>query len=406
MFNPATREQIAEKYRMAKERISSFHIRHIANVDGNVCLISTAYPGVWLEHALDGLHYALSFPEDPHSREVAVNHMRLFINNRRADGRLPYNVLDEELKQRKNWINAKSIGYRQIQECVSFGAICMDVHRLSGDRVFLEDAYEALKGWDEWLCAHRMTMGKGLIEMFCLFDTGHDNSARFEGIPNATPDDDGCIPADNPALPILCPDMNAVFYGDRMAAADMAQELGLEAEAAVWRKKAEEVRNAMLELLYDPKEDFFFDVDCKGNRRPIKSSSITNIFTEHLLTQAEFDSIWARHMINPQEFGTPYPIPSIAYNSGYADNHAKDNCWGYYSQALTALRCSRWMDFYGHGAEYDEMLTKWVNVMAQQDENIFTQELDPISGEPTSCSKWYSSAMLLYLYAVDRLKLI
>ena len=405
MYKPASRQQIAEMYNRAKERISSFHLRHIANIPGNVFLISTAYPGVWMEHAFDGLCYARSFAGEKDSYEVAKNQLLLFIRNRLPNGHLPYNVLDLELLKQKPQYR-RQIGYGQLQECVSFGSLCWDVFGETRDREFLKEAYEALTGWDGWLCTHRMTTGRGLIEMFCVYDTGHDNSGRFAGIPNSTPDTEGTLPADNPALPILAPDMNAVFFGDRMALSKMAGVLGDAKASEEWLNKAEEVRRKMFELLRDEDEEYFFDVDAHGCRRPDKSISITNVFTEGVLTQAQFDRVYERHMLNPEEFGTPYRFPSVAYNAGFKDDHAEKNCWGYFSQALTALRCQRWMDNYGRSADYDALLKDWVDVYAQQTDKPFSQELDPITGEPTDCSKWYSSAMLLYIYAVDRLKLL
>ncbi len=102
----------------------------------------------------------------------------------------------------------------------------------------------------------------------------------------------------------------------------------------------------------------------------------------------------------------PYPFPSIALGDTRGKPHAEKNCWGYYSQALTALRGQLWMDRYGRSADYDALLEKWVDVYASQDEILFSQEIDPYTGRPTDCSRWYSSAMLTYLYAVKRLGLL
>ena len=57
------------------------------------------------------------------------------------------------------------LSYGQIQECISFTQLSLE-------------AYEATK--DEQL-------GTGLIELFCEFDTGHDNSRRLAGLPK------GCV---------------------------------------------------------------------------------------------------------------------------------------------------------------------------------------------------------------------
>ncbi|MBO7358236.1 MAG: hypothetical protein J6U72_00245 [Clostridia bacterium] len=399
----ASGAQIKEKAALARERITSVHLRPIGNSPGNVFLISTAYPGVWMEHAFDALCWA-QIQGTEEAKKVAEAQMLLFIINRQTDGHLPYKVIDLSIAG-PQWQKDTPNGYGQIQECVSFGRLCFETWLLTGNREFLKEAYAALKGWDEWLVNNRMTLGRGLIETFCVYDTGHDNSARFSDIPNGCPDRQGKTYADRPALPIVSPDMNAVFFGDRMALSDMAGALGLETEKQAWINKANEVRDAMFCQLYDKDDDFFYDIDRAGQMRRIKTIAISNVFTEKLLTQAEFDRIYERYMLSPDEFGTPYPFPAVALSDSRGREHAPKNCWGYYSQALTALRAQRWMDFYGRGSDYDRLLDKWMHVIAAQEgPALFTQELDPVTGVPTDCSRWYSSAMLTYLYAVKRLK--
>ncbi len=404
-FIRASSAQIREKQALALERITKVHLRPIGNSPGDVFLISTAYPGVWMEHAFDALCWA-QLQGTPEAQKVAENQMLLFIINRQDDGHLPYKVIDLSIAG-PQWQKDTPNGYGQIQECVSFGRLCFETYLMTGNKPFLKEAYAALRGWDGWLVNNRMTLKRGLIETFCVYDTGHDNSARFRDIPNGCPDRQGRTHAEVDSLPIMSPDMNAVFFGDRMALADMAGALGLETEKQAWLSKAAEVRDAMFEQLYDKNDDFFYDIDRRGETRRIKTIAISNVFTERVLTQAEFDRVYERHMLSPDGFGAPYPFPAVALNDSRGREHAPKNCWGYYSQALTALRAQRWMDAYGRGEDYDRLLDKWMHVMAAQEgPALFTQELDPYTGVPTDCSRWYSSAMLTYLYAVKRLKAV
>lgn len=395
---------IKECYDQALERIRNFHIKSFPGQEGPLFLISTTYPGVWMEHVYDGIKYAELEPEK--GKIVARNQTLLFIRNQKEDGHLPFNVLDASLIQADSF-RAKfgTVGYSQIQECVSVGRLCFETYKMLGDRAYLEECYKAMSAWDKWQCENRMTLGKGLIELFCLYDTGHDNSARLEDIPVKCPDFDGKVPVDADAVPMLSPDMNAVFYGDRCALAEMADELGLTEEAAAWRAKAEEVKQKMLELLYDEEDAFFYDVDRHGNKRKFLSITISNVFQEHVLDQEMADLIYQRHMKNPAEFWTEYPFPSMAISDPGSKKDRDGNSWGYYSQALTALRCARWMDHYGYSEDYDHMLKKWVDGITRADMN-FAQELDPITGEMSKSSEWYSSALLLYVYACRRLNLV
>ena len=64
------------------------------------------------------------------------------------------------------------------------------------------------------------------------------------------------------------------------------------------------------------------------------------------------------------------------------------------------------MFYYGKSRDFDEILEKWVRQWTYSEKIKFGQELNPITGEPSECSEWYSSCMLVYLYAVKRLGLI
>ncbi len=79
------------------------------------------------------------------------------------------------------------LSYGQIQECISFTQLSLEAYEATKDEQLLRDAYEGCVKWDRWLTANRMTLGTGLIELFCEFDTGHDNSRRLAGLPK------GCV---------------------------------------------------------------------------------------------------------------------------------------------------------------------------------------------------------------------
>ena len=374
----------------ALARLTERHLKPIANSRGGVVYISDKYPGVWLEHAYDGLVWAALSGQS----EAAAAQVRLFLDNARPDGQLPCFVWSDR------------VGFGQIQECVSFARLCLEASELCGDDELLRDSYSACRKWDEWLCAHRMTTRQGLIETFCGFDTGHDNSSRLSGMlyrgnigDEAANTPDGC-----PVAPLIMPDMNAVFYGDRLALAEMAEKLSLFDEAALWRKKAENVKRLTFEKCFDEDELFFFDVDKFGRKRRVHSIGITALFCEKMLDKPLAQAIFERWFKSPEHFGTPYPYPSIAASDPAMDRGAAGNCWGYFSQGLTMLRSLRWCDHYGFSDELERNMRAWLDAWALSPLR-FGQELDPFTGQASNSSEWYSSTMLFYLTAAERLGL-
>lgn len=400
---------VPELCREVEARITRLHISCFRGRKEPLFLVSDCYPGVWLEHVYDSVFYAKLHPDYV---QLAVNTVRLFLDYQTPDGQLPCYVWNaDKLRIPEDQL----IGYGQVQECVSFARLCLETAEMYGQREFLERVYGACSRWEAWLRKHRMTTGRGLVEMFVGYDTGHDNSARFEGMkyPHNQPGENGplnaaCLPEGDPVAPILAVDMSCNLYGADRALAEMARLLGRGAEADAWEQKAAQVKQKLFEHCYCPEDDFFYDVDRNGNQRKYLSSTIFHLFMERVLDPQEdaelIGRIVERHIKNPKEFWTPYPFPSMAASDPSFARHTPSNCWGYFSQGLIALRCTRWMDAYGMGADLDALCEKWLAAWtACYDEMKFGQELDPMTGEPSSSSEWYSSCMLFYLYAARRL---
>lgn len=394
-----SREKILEKYKIVLDRIRTVHIKSFPGYPGPLFLISNAYPGVWLEHVYDAISWA-NF--EPSMSYVARAQVELFLNNQKEDGQFPCYVLD---KSNPNVVNyGRSIGYGQIQECVSFTSLCLETYKLIDDKTFLENAYEKCVKWDNWLCANRMTLNKGLIELFCEHDTGHDNSARLADVPKGCPKADAKICGDGDFMPLLAPDMNSVFYGSRAALAEMARILGKYNEAEQWEQKAGDVKKALFELCYDAEDEFFYDVDRNGRFRRFRSIHIVNLFQEHLLDGDMAEKIYTRYLKNPKEFWTPYPFPSMSISDPFSKQDRDGNSWGFYSQGLTALRALRWMDYYGKGEDLEYIMRRWISCFVNSKNMNFSQELHPITGELSKSSQWYSSSMLFFIHSVKRLR--
>lgn len=387
-----------------RQRIESYHIGCFQGMEQPLFLISNAYPGVWLEHVYDSLMYGRLFGD----WTLAKNTLTLFLDRQTDAGQLPCYVWD---RARIPDLRADMVGYGQTQECVSFAALCAEYWRETGDRDFLARAYRGCGAWEAWYRRNRMTLGQGLVEMFYGYDTGHDNSGRLLGM--ACPGNNGCNaavpPPEDGITPIIAVDMNCNLYATDMALAGLADDLGLPEEAGAWREKAKALKKRLFEICWDEADAFFYDVDRNGQKRRCLSSTVLHLFLEKVLDPAEDRSVIRllldRHVLNPREFWTPYPFPAVAICDPTARVHTPANSWGYFSQGLIALRATRWMDDYGLSAEFDTLCERWLDAWTRCFDRIkMAQELDPMTGEPSPSSEWYSSCMLFYLYAAKRLK--
>lgn len=378
------------------------NIRSVPGYSRPVLFEGSTYQGIWLECGPhEGLVYATLARNVPEGLsktsplEAARNNHMAFFGLQRADGQLPASV-----KTTEN-------GFGQIQMVVPIAATAWELAQLTGDEELLTTAYAACGRWDAWLRQYRDTRRTGLVEGFCTYDTGHDNSPRWKGIPNRCPDADArkCPPI--ASMPRLCPDLSATVFGGRVALAAMAKALG-KPEAARWLSDAEKIRGLILDKLYSPEDAAFYDLDAQSQFVRVRGDVISRVLGEHVLDVAEardkaiFEAVWKRQLHNPEAFWAPYPLSSIAMDDSAFVRPIPRNSWGGASQALTALRAPRWMAHYGKQTELDHLMEQWCEAIMRHGE--FRQQMDPITGEFTQPDPGgYSPAALVFLSFAKKL---
>jgi hypothetical protein len=385
--------------------------------DHPVLVEGSSYGGIWLECApQEGQVYGTlqkyvpTLSEHPSPLETArANHMAFFAQQK-EDGQLPACIkLADKV--------GTSGGYGQIQMVVPIAATAWDLFQITHDQELLETAYKSCSRWDAWLRQYRDTRKTGLCEGFCTYDTGHDNSPRWAGIPRQCPDADARKCPDLPTMPRLCPDLSATVFGGRIALAAMAKTLNKPAEEARWLADAEQIRHLILTLLYSPEDGAFYDLDAQNNFIRVRGDVITRVLGEHVVDPHKdkhiFEAVWTKQIHNPKAFWAPYPLPSIALDDPTFVRPIPRNSWGGASQALTALRAPRWMPFYGKHAEMKYMMQQWCSAIMRHAEEAktsaerlkaFRQQMDPLTGEFTQEDPGgYSPCALTFLDFAHRL---
>lgn len=408
-FTNTEKQKIKDLYLLAQNRLFNEHEQCFEGREDTLLMISAQYPGVWLEHVYDSIMYAKLFPDKLY---IAKNTLSLFIDLQ-VNGQLPCYVWD---KARVN-NPEEAIGYSEIQECVSFAKLCIEYYKMSNDDNFLMKCYKSCVDWVNWLKNNRTTLKQDLLEMFVGYDSGHDNSGRLTGMTvpgyyriDGVLQNASVCPPNDPVAPIIAVDMNCNYYATLIAISNMANILKLDTEK-IYYDEAIKIKKLLINKCFNNEDSFFYDLDKNGKQRKYLSCQILHLFMEHVLDLEEdkelIDLIYNKHVKNPNEFWTEYPFPSMAISDPSIKDRTPVNCWGYFSQALTAFRCTLWMDDYDKKEDFDFVCEKWIKATIKNIDKIhFGQELDPITGETTMWSDFYSSCMLFFIYAVRRLNLI
>jgi hypothetical protein len=343
-----------------------------------VLIEGSNYSGIWMECApQEGLVYANIRPD------IARNNHLAFFALQKDDGQIPC------------WSRTTATGFGQIQMVVPIAATAWELVERTGDQELLEKAYAGASRWDAWLRRYRNTRGTGLCEGFCTYDTGHDNSPRWKGMPNRCPDADARKLPPEPSLPRLSPDLSATVYGGRVALSAMARALGKKSESDRWLDDAEAIRSALLKKLYVADDAAFYDLDAQNKFVRIRSDVISRVLGEHVVDQKLFNTIYEKQIHNPKAFWAAYPLPSIALDDPAFVRPITGNSWGGPSQALTALRTPRWMEHYGKPADLAHLMKQWKNAIVR--EGKFLQQMDPLDGAFTADKGDYSPAALVFI---------
>jgi glycogen debranching enzyme len=170
------------------------------------------------------------------------------------------------------------------------------------DIEWLKECYPFLKGYIEWDLKNRDSNGSGLVEWYieehenCRSgESGMDNSPRFDA-----------------ATQLEATDFNAFLSMECEILAGFAKELGLSADAALWKERHEKLNQLINEKLWNDKEKFYFDYDINQNKMSeVMASSGFLPLICGAPSQGQAAKI-AAHLNNSQTFKTAFPIPSVA----------------------------------------------------------------------------------------------
>ena len=321
------------------------------------------YEKIWLETQPMGGE--MFFPHDP---EAALNNISLFMEHQRPDGRLPGSIalMDGRIVPQFNKIQ----GF-----CFSLHA--MNLYFLMGeDKAFLTRLQNCLEKFDQWLWRTRDSDGDGVLESFCVYDTGEDNALRYGDAPCWWESD--APPAGNRFVPMGSMDMMAISFSCRNTLSHIASILQ-NGEENIWRKRAQEVQNALIKHLWDEEKSTCFDLCPGGKRQQVLTHNNLRCMYWESFTEGMADAFVKKHLLNPAEFWTPLPLPSVAANDPLFRN-IRENNWSGQCEGLTYQRAIFALENYGMERLLPPLAEKLFDAV-EKNGYAFTQQYDPFTGE-------------------------
>jgi len=320
---------------------------------------------IWLEtQPMGGEMYALR------NLEAARNNCLLFMHYQRSDGRLPGSI------QWKGGVQEPQFNKYQ-GFCFPFPALNL-YYLLGEDRAFLLQLQDALRRFDACLWRTRDSNGDGLLESFCVYDTGEDLAVRYGDAPCWWTEDEP--PRDAAVVPMASMDVMSWSFAARETLLRISEILK-DGQAEKWRQAAALVAEALRRGLWDERRGAFFDRDKTGKTMDILCHNTLRCMYWGSLSPAMAERFVRGHLLNPREFWTPFPLPSVAVCDP-AFRNAPENNWSGQPEGLTYQRAILALENYGFHSLVTLLGKKLVRTIADHGYR-FTQQFDPFTGAPS-----------------------
>ena len=243
------------------------------------------YVGLWLwDSALHTLAYRHVDPE------LARNQIRAMVAHQLPSGMLPDAVYDEGvIAEIEHPIRA------EVTKPPILAWAALKLHETAPDLDFLEEIYVPLVRWNAWWFSMNDDDVDGLAQYNHPYSSGLDDSPLWDY-----------------GLPVEPPDLNTYLCVQMGSLAMMAEELGMDAEGAMWRRRAEAIVIRMLEDFWDEEVGLFWALYQEEPIRVVTPFNLYPLWTGQL--PADVRNRLIDHLTNPEEFWGEYVIPTVARN--------------------------------------------------------------------------------------------
>lgn len=177
-----------------------------------------------------------------------------------------------------------------------------DVATVHPDADRLGRLYPMLETYAEWLCRTRDRESSGMIDVVDQYETGQEYMSRYQAV-DPSADRYGW----ENRLRLKGIDVTTYAYRLYQFLSGWAST---EESRKRWSGEAERTRRAILDRMWDPAQQMFFDVNpATGERTAVKAAVCFYPYLTDLAGAEHIEGL-GRHLFDPGEFWTPFPAPS------------------------------------------------------------------------------------------------
>lgn len=241
------------------------------------------YVGVW---QWDSYFHALAYRHV--EKHLAHDQIRIVLDHQREDGMIPDAIHDEGTVTRLDYPVDADVTKPPLLAWAAY-----KLYEHDHDREFMDEIYEPIVRSNNWWFENNDSDGNGLCEYQHPYSSGLDDSPLW---------DDG--------MPVESPDLNTYLYLQQEALSKIANVIGKEDDAEMWRGRAEAMARHMIDVAWDAESGFFW-ARHNGSRVDVRTPfSLFPLITGQM--PPEISDRLVAHLTDERQFWSRYPVPTVA----------------------------------------------------------------------------------------------
>ena len=323
--------------------------------------------------------------------QVAEEELLNLFEAQKPDGRIPHEIFLSKEFCKLFW---KVDDYSPWTTQPPVIAIAIDyIVNRGASREFIERAFRALDRYDRWFREYRDADKDQLMAYVDPLESGWDDSVRWDkpiAVFKYRTKHYRKLYKNIRMAPVEAVDLNCYIYIQRKVLAELARKLGLENLAEEYTKLAEETALKIRRYMWDPETNFFYDIMEENHEQiKVKTPAAFVILYAGLATKEQAEKL-VEHLLNPREFWTTFPLPSVSADDPKYDpkGYWRGRSW------INMIWFTYWgLKKYGFEKEARMLAEKALDIMLK----TFTcnENYNSLTGEPLGAPDFGWSTLML-----------
>ncbi len=232
--------------------------------------------------------------------DAAESEMKNFVSNQWRNGMIPYELFMYPVNGRE-WMDGDGLTSGTTQPPV-IGITLREVYNKFGNNEYLLFFFDCLVRYENWLSLYRDLGNRGLAAYVNIWETGWDNSPRFDKA------------ARNRVLDpyVEGVDFNVYIYLMRDTILEIAHILGKPEPDGI-RERQRRTKDSMNSLMYSDIDGFYYDLEAGTDIKiPVKTAAGLLPLLTDIPSPEQKERLITRYVLSEKEFLTGTPIPSVS----------------------------------------------------------------------------------------------